>query len=109
MMADLKFTSEEIYGLTEKLSSVANETFNDKEWELLLTIFANGTDHIQGDPDKAGGTLPRPMLSKNLKRIANPRAATPAALGDQLHNAYVPGQPPPKPMIIRVTPPTTIP
>jgi hypothetical protein len=104
-MADLKFTSEEIYGLTEKLSSVANKTFNDKEWELLLTIFANGTDHIQGNPEKNEGTLPRARLSRNLKRITDPRAAHPEDLGNQLHHSYVPGQPPPRPMIIRITPP----
>ena len=108
-MADLEFTSKEIYDFTGKLSSVAKNTFNDKEWELLLAIFANGTDHIEGNPEKNKGTLPRARLSGNLKRITDPRAATPEDLGNQLHNSYVPGQPPPRPMINRITPPPPVP
>jgi hypothetical protein len=104
MMADLIFTSEELYSLTEKLGSVAT-TLSEREWEILLTIFANGTDRIQGNPEQNEGTLPEAQLSQDVERITDPRAATAEELGNQLHHSYVPGPPRPGPMIFRITPP----
>ena len=103
-MANLKFTAADIYALTEQLSSVAN-TLSDKQWELLLAIIANAAEAIQADPDKHGGALPGARLSGKLKKTKDPKDAKPEDLRNELHHAYVPGNPPPKPMIIRVTPP----
>ena len=82
-MADLIFTSEELYSLTEKLGSVAT-TLSEREWEILLTIFANGTDRIQGNPEQNEGTLPEAQLSQDVERITDPRAATAEELKSSL-------------------------
>jgi hypothetical protein len=106
-MANLEFTSDDIYGLIDRLSSVAT-SLDNKQWELLLAIVANAAEQIEGaPPDQQRGTLPGARLTGKLKKIEDPKNASPEDLRDQLHHAYVPGQPPPKPMIIRVTPPYT--
>lgn len=100
-MANLEFKASDIYTLASKLSSVAN-ALTDKQWELLLAIFANAIEQIEPDPSKTRGTLPDAMLDGGLKKTKN---ANQEDLISQLHNAYVPGAPPPQPMIIRITPP----
>jgi hypothetical protein len=104
-MADLKFTRQEIDELIEKLGSFAAD-LSGSEWRLLLAIFAAAVDRVEPSTDNKSGTLPAPEVSGNLQKVEDPSASNAAELRDQLRQSYVPGRlpPPPRPIVIRVTP-----
>ncbi len=103
-MGDLKFTRQEIDELTDRLGSFAAD-LTKSQWSLLLAIFAAAADQVQSGPDNKSGTLPAPEVSGDLEKVEDPSQSTAEELREQLRHSYVPGgPPPPRPLVIRVTP-----
>lgn len=110
-MASLTFTQREIDELTERIGSLASG-LSESQRRLLLAIFAAGLGEVQGSPENKSETLPAPEVSGGPQqvqdppaKVQDPPAVDAAKLRDQLRQSFVPGgPPPPRPLVIRVTP-----
>ncbi len=104
-MALFKFTWKEVDVLTDRLGSVATG-LTEKEWSLLLAIFAAAADQVESGPDKTWGTLPAPEIDGDIEKVEDPGESTAEELREQLLQSYVPGGPPRhRPIVFRVSPP----
>jgi hypothetical protein len=98
--SDFSFTNRDIADLTGKLSKFAKaELLNDKDWGLLLAIFAAAADHVQVGQDPTQGTFSG-IAIKNLVtkvdtalEVRAPAVMDAGELLDQLRGAYIPGKP----------------
>jgi hypothetical protein len=94
-MTEVTFNKAQIDELTIKLGRCAKAQLDEKEWELLLAIFAAAADKLTLSQDGESVTLPGVQLEGNGEPIQNPRESDAQELREQLQLAYIPGRQPP--------------
>jgi len=91
---DFSFTRKDVDGLTDALAKMA-VLLDQKEWGLLLAIFAAAADHIKLSKNTRSGTLPGVQIMGDGEKVEDPGQADARELRDQLLQAYIPGRQPP--------------